>query len=156
MTSPPRGAIVGSGLAERDFSVGGTTIDHERCVRPTSNEPRRSKGGHNMAQVRVIPKYLRGSTAPLAGAACALILAASAHADTSCDVGYDAGIKQMQTPHHIVTSRSARGGKVGTDSKLRVSRTNGLLLRRTITLPDGSSIVSRYDDANVEAPPGAR
>lgn len=179
-----------------------------------------------MAQMRVIPKYLCGSTVPLAGAACALILAASAHADTSCDAGYDAGFQQMQTPHHIVTSRSARGGKgattsetifaggviymplggqwqrspttgvemlvrgqekrnaasrdetchplgddavggagaavdslhndVGTDSKLWVSKTNGLLLRRAITLPDGSSIVSRYDYANVEAPPGAR
>lgn len=54
---------------------------------------------------------VRRSAVWIASAACALMtFAGPARADASCDPVYDAGIKQMQTPHHIFTSRSAHGG----------------------------------------------
>jgi hypothetical protein len=171
------------------------------------------------------PQYMRQPKLPLACIACALMnFAPQARADASCAPVYDAGIKQMKTPHHIFTSRSASGrtaastsetvfaggvtylqmhgqwqrsaitaaamlqhaeekreddsndetcrsvgdeavdgtattvyslhNDAGADSRLWVAKANGLLMRQTVTLPDGSSIDSRYDYANVQAPAG--
>ena len=45
-----------------------------------------------------------------ASTACVLIaFAAPAIADPSCVPVYDAGVKQMQTPHHVFTTRSHNG-----------------------------------------------
>ena len=148
--------------------------------------------------------------------------AALAHADASCNPVYDAGIKQLQTPHHVYTTRSGHAGHAaqksetiyaggveymqldgrwqrsrltaaemlasaqekrktsaegetckalgdekvgdaaasvyslhnddGVDSRLWLAESDGSLLRQTITLPDGSTVDSRYDYANVQAP----
>ncbi len=50
--------------------------------------------------------------------ACALIataaLAPSANAADTCDVLYNAGIKSVQTPHRVYSTRTTRAGKVQT------------------------------------------
>ena len=170
----------------------------------------------------IAPAVLRMSLALLFSIAGA----APAHADASCNPVYDAGIKQLQTPHHIYTTRSGHAGRAvqksetiyaggveymqlggrwqrspltaaemlasaqekratpaagetckalgdenvgdaaaavyslhnddGVDSMLWLAKSDGSLLRQTITLPDGSTVDSRYDYANVQSPPGVR
>jgi hypothetical protein len=63
-------------------------------------------------------QYERGSAFLIVCAGCVLLaFAASARADASCDPVYDAGIKQMQTPHHVFTSRSAHGGNAASTNE---------------------------------------
>ena len=153
------------------------------------------------------------------------IAAAYAHADASCDAVYDAGLRQLKTPHHIYSSHSANGkdaqasetifasgvvymqiggrwqrspitademqraaedkrdagaagetcrrlgdetvaGAIasvygfrnadGVESKFWIAQADGMLLRQTIALPDGTTIDNRYEYANVQAPAGVR
>lgn len=170
--------------------------------------------------------HVRLSIVMIAAACAPLVFTAPAHADASCNPVYDAGIKQMQTPHHVLTNRSAHGNTAastaettfadgvvytrlhgqwqrsqmtaaemlqraqdkrreessdetcralgdeavdgetatvytlhndaGADSRLWVLKANGLLLRQSITLPDGSLVDSRYDYTNVAPPAGVR
>jgi hypothetical protein len=62
--------------------------------------------------------HMRQSTLLSAGITLALIgFAGLARADASCDAVYDAGIKQMQTPHHVFSSRSGHGDKGATTNE---------------------------------------
>jgi hypothetical protein len=192
-----------------------------------SVDARSSRKAPDDEETRMKPQNIRRSRLPLTCIACGLMhFAVPARADASCDPVYDAGIKQMKTPHHVFTNRSAHGrtaastnetifaggviyvqlrgqwqrspiaaaemlqhaqekrdgdssdetcrplgdeaidgtatvvyslhNDAGADSRLWVTKANGLLLRQTVTLPDGSSIDSRYDYANVQAPAGVR
>jgi hypothetical protein len=63
-------------------------------------------------------QYMRRQRLPLACIACVLMnFAAPARADASCNAVYDAGIKQMKTPHHVFTSRSAHGRTAASTSE---------------------------------------
>lgn len=155
-------------------------------------------------------------------AAVLLALASVAHAgDGTCDAVYRAGIKAVQTPHHLYTRTTARDGMVVTGesiapgdsfqyrkangtwtrspssdkdnlemaqdrlrsdpdtctligdqtvegqavvayavhpdqghsaSEVRIVKASGLLQGQTLTLPNGSVLVTRYDYADVKAP----
>lgn len=147
--------------------------------------------------------------------------AGSAHADP-CDALYNAGIKSIQTPHHVYSTTTPRGGKpqtgeaiyaggveylllhgkwmrspmtnkdmldaaqeklkthpdtctlvgdqtaggqpvtvykahskeMGTDQIVRIIKSNGLMQGGSLILPDGTTVETRYDYANVQAPAG--
>jgi hypothetical protein len=154
-----------------------------------------------------------------------LALASVAHAGNgSCDAVYRAGIKAVQTPHHLYTRTTARDGMVvtgesvapgdsfqyrktngrwtrspssdkdnlemaqerlrsdqgtcmplgeqtvdgqavvaytvhanqgHTESQVRIEKSSGLLQGQTLTLPNGSVLVTRYDYTDVKAPADA-
>ncbi|MEO8524654.1 MAG: hypothetical protein ABI460_08050 [Caldimonas sp.] len=156
--------------------------------------------------------------------ACVLLATAasapSANAADACDVLYNAGIKSVQTPHHVYSNRTMPKGQpkaseaifadgveylrrngtwirspmpqaamvaaaqeklkthpdtctpmgdqvvggqavnvykahnkdVDTDQTVRIFKSSGLMQGGTLTLPDGSTLETRYEYDNVQAP----
>lgn len=163
---------------------------------------------------------------PITACLACTAFAASAHAADTCDALYEAGIKAVQSPHHVYTTKTAGpGGKVlqsseaifsggveylrigggwrrsarpqavmveaareklkthpdtctdardetvdgqavttykvhdgerGTDALVHILKSTGLLLGETLTLPDGSTVKTRYEYGDVRPPAGVK
>lgn len=76
--------------------------------------------------------------------------------------------ENLQTHPDVCTAQSARtidgrpvdvyavhNKEAGTDQEVRLSKSSGLLQGSTLKLPNGDVIETRYDYADVKAPPGA-
>ncbi len=71
-------------------------------------------------------------------------------ADTCRIVGDDTVAGETATLYSVHPTNG------GVDSRLWVSKSRGLPLRQTFTLPDGSSMDIQTDYTNVQPPPGVK